>query len=416
MATPHTVQKAVSATTTTTTTRFIPRTTFQLPAGEKKTYYLGHHAKALRLMNASLSRIGLIIECRDSRVPLSSTNPLFETHLKDRKRIIVFTKSSLCANKNHSHILRQERILREYYSNALSSSSPQIRKTSEQEEDEFEEQKLSGDALRDNIVLFTDDRDRRSIVRLLDEIRKCAVGYDTLLGLRALVVGMPNVGKSSLLNALRREGMKRDLSKVSKAAKTGGQPGVTRNAGTPVRILPRPNPDAMPSPETDYGEGVFVVDTPGVFIPYIQDPLTMLKLAMVGCVGEKVVDKELMVDYLLFHLNLRDPAIYKHLSPPTNDIGEFLDNVGRRTGKLMKGGQPSHEEASAWVLQQWRVGRLGRFCLDDISREALAARSSNVEMSEPGLSMSQAKKREKVERKERIEKKVAAKKGGGLGL
>ncbi|KAG4217641.1 hypothetical protein PC116_g33879, partial [Phytophthora cactorum] len=101
-------------------------------------------------------------------------------------------------------------------------------------------------------------------------------------------------------------------------------------------------------------------------------------------------------------LNLLGPQLYGELSPPPNDVAEFLDNVALRTGKLLKGGVPSRTLAADWILHQWRNGHLGRFGLDDVSEEHLAAlKAKALAGEEEHISLSQARKREKKARKER---------------
>ncbi|TRX89777.1 hypothetical protein FHL15_009367 [Xylaria flabelliformis] len=409
----------MAATLKTTASAFVPRATFEVSSQITRSYFLGHHTAALSSMRKILSNIGLILECRDSRVPLTSANPLLESSLAGRDRIIVYTKSDLCAPATSTRwIEKQQRLLAEWH-------TPHTQTQTGLEGGGGGGGGgggIGGGGGGRTEVVFTDERNPRTITRLLESVKERAAAQDSLVGLRALVVGMPNAGKSTLLNALRRVGMA-----LPKAARTGAQPGITRKLSTPVRIVaasPSPSADDDTSSshpasyEQDVGEGVFVVDTPGVFIPYVSNVESMLKLSLVGCVKDGLVPSETVADYMLFLLNLRDPSLYAHIcDTPTNDIREFLDAVALRTGKLLKGGMPAREQAADWVVQQWRRGLLGRFGLDDVSEDGLKERARRIreQGDKAPLSMNQARKREKEARKAKNAAKRAAALDSGAG-
>ncbi|RSM18028.1 hypothetical protein CDV31_003126 [Fusarium ambrosium] len=328
---------------------FIPRQVFQAPAVVPKTYYIGHHASAQQKLVNKLSNISLILECRDFRLPLSTHNPRLEKAVAGRERLLIYTKASLGQDTPGAV-------------NAL--------------------RKLHAD----NRFVIWDKNDPATTQKLLKKVKDIARASDSLTGVWAMIVGMPNVGKSSLLNTLRSAGTKEG---TAKAAKTGDQAGVTRKISTPVRIL-------EPESRGGVGDGVYILDTPGIFQPYVNDGETMMKIALTQGIKKGLIREVILADYLLYKMNLVDPTLYSRYCAPTNDVDEFLEAVARKEGKVKARGTPVLSYAAARVLSQWREGKLGRFVLDDLSDKGIEAYHANI--VSPKLSLTQARKLQKQAR------------------
>lgn len=359
--------------------QFVPRNAFPHHGAIPRSYFLGHHRAGLTKMKSMLSSIDYVVECRDYRAPVTSINPMFEEALGKMRRLVVYTKrdlGSIPKSSEQKAVSRTYRGIIKEYKRLLFWMSSNAQLQTERKLQSFDPK---------SAVFFTSSSSRQDVSQIIKHLRTDAEAPDKLVGCRVLVVGMPNVGKSTLINNLRNSGVGK-----AKALKTGQQPGITRKIATQVKII-----------ERESGSHVYVLDTPGVFMPYVPDAENMLKLALIGCVKDNVISPITLVDYLLYHINLHDPTIYKRWSEPTNEVVPLIESFARQTGLLGKGGVPNMEGAALLLIQKWRQGEMGRFLVDNLEEEE--RRREEPPTQQARMSMTQALRVERTTRKNKPE-------------
>ncbi len=272
-------------------------------------WYPGHMAKAMRLLIDQLKKGDLAIELCDARLPLSSRNPDLDRLIAGKRRILLLCKADL------AEPAQTKKWLAYFTSIGLAAMAYDATPARTKQARAFIEQ-----AAKDVI----ERGERRGIQKTI----------------RAMVVGVPNVGKSTFINRLYGGGV----------AKVGDRPGVTR-ANQWVKVSP-------------YLE---VLDTPGMLWPKLSDQLAAARLAYIGTVSDLVIDQEALCTRLLRDLLLTMPqaacARYKLQSADMPDE-ELLEAVCRGRGFLMKGGVCDTDRACAVVLDEFRAGKVGRITLE----------------------------------------------------
>ncbi|KAI7758296.1 hypothetical protein M8C21_014658 [Ambrosia artemisiifolia] len=223
-------------------------------------WYPGHMAAATRAINSRLKLADLVIEVRDSRIPLSSANQDLQPRLSSKRRVIALNKKDL-ANPNIMHKWV------DYFDSCKQDCLP------------------------------INAHSRSSVQKLLElvelKLKEKIAKEPTLL---VMVVGVPNVGKSALINCIHQIASSRfPVQEKKKRAKVGPLPGVTQDIAG-FKIAQRPS--------------IYVLDTPGVLVPTISDIETGLKLALAGSVKDSVVGEERIAQYLLAVLNTRQTPLH----------------------------------------------------------------------------------------------------------
>jgi len=275
-------------------------------------WFPGHMTKALRMIQANLKLVDVVIELLDARIPVSSANPVIHQILEGKPRVVALNKIDL--------------------------AEPEYTK---QWIEYFHSQGLQ--------VVALDSMTGKGTKELVSQVEKLGSLKAAKLvskgvnarAVRAMILGIPNVGKSSLINRLL--GMK--------AVRTADKPGVTRGKQW-ITI----------------GKNLELLDTPGVLWPKFEDPEVGFRLAMTGAINDDIYDIEKAMSKMLLFLreNYSQRLIerYNLASPLPEDSTELLGLIGARRGCLRSGGVIDYEKARRMILNEFRNSKLGVFTLD----------------------------------------------------
>lgn len=279
-------------------------------------WFPGHMTKTLRQISEQLKLIDLVIEIADARIPMSSRNPELDTMARGRSRIIVLGKIDLAdpeATKAWMDCYRRQGIL----------------------------------------PYACDLRNNKSLASLTPLIREACAGKiarDRRKGImnrpiRAMVAGIPNVGKSTFINSFSG----------SRSLKTGNKPGVTKGRQW-IRI----------------NSEVELMDTPGLLWPRFEDQTVCEKIALIGSMPDDILNREELALDLIRVLETTAPGKLKarYEVPEDENFAAVLEGIALRRGCLKKGGEPDTEKAAGVLLDDFRSGRIGRITLDACPEEA----------------------------------------------
>lgn len=268
--------------------------------------------KTKRMIKASLPLVDAVVEILDARIPESSRNPDLQSLIEGKPRIVVLNKADT-ADENATRKWAEH-----YRSQGLTVIAADCR---------------SGKGLNK-----FDSAVKSALAPLIEKYK--AKGMEGRV-LHLMVVGIPNVGKSSFINRLAGQ----------KKAKVEDRPGVTRTKQW-VKL----------------SDDIELLDMPGVLWPKFEDMSVGEKLAFTGAVKDDVVDVETLACRLLYVLNglYRDEltARYKIQTEENEDGYELLQKVGKARGMLVSGGEINTERAAITVLDEFRGGKLGRITLE----------------------------------------------------
>lgn len=274
-------------------------------------WFPGHMTKTIKEIKENLALADFVIELLDARIPYSSGNPELARILPDKKRITVLNKSDL------AHPEATARWIEHFKNRSITALAIDS---------------LSGSGVRELMLKITE---RGEMVR-----EKWQKRGRKNKRIRVMIAGIPNVGKSSLINRI--------AGKAS--ARTGDKPGVTRGRQW-VKVA----------------EGIDLLDTPGVLWPKFDEERVGVNLAITGAIKEEVLDREELAIKLIERLFQLDPELLKRgygIVKLEETPYRVLEQVGSARGCMVRGGRIDTLRTSIILLEDFRSGRLGRITLE----------------------------------------------------
>lgn len=295
-------------------------------------WYPGHMAKAKRMLEDNLKLVDMVIEIVDVRAPIACRNPDFEELFKNKLRVIVLNKSDLSSSQQNKAWINYFR------SSGMTAT-------------EF---------------VSTNPSMRKNALSLIARVGQEKVERYRAKGinktLRAMVVGIPNVGKSTFINRIAG----------TAKAQVGDRPGVTRNKQW-VKV-------------TDFLE---LLDTPGLLWGKLENETLAKHLAYIGSIRDDVIDIEEIASLLLYDLMHLCPdqliARYKKLTPDIPTPEELLEGVCKSRGFILSGGVYDTERAARIVLDEYRAGKIALAALEnpnDLLTETIDSSPDNDVLTE----------------------------------
>lgn len=277
-------------------------------------WFPGHMAKAQRMIRENLKLVDVVIELLDARIPFSSANPVINEIIENKPRIVALNKADLAETS------WTKRWIAYFRSNGLQVVALDA---------------VSGKGTKLLVSKVEQAADEKIAALAAKGIKPRAV--------RAMILGIPNVGKSSLINRLLG----------SAALRTADKPGVTRGKQW-IKI----------------GKSLELLDTPGVLWPKLQDRDVAFKLAVTGAINDEVYDLEKVMARFLALLSTDYPERiidrFKLKAPLPEEPLELLKAIGAKRGCLKSGGIIDEDKARRIILNEFRGGKLGPITLDYI--------------------------------------------------
>ncbi|HSI66938.1 MAG TPA: ribosome biogenesis GTPase YlqF [Planococcus sp. (in: firmicutes)] len=274
-------------------------------------WFPGHMAKARREVTEKLKLVDIIFELVDARLPLSSRNPMIDVVIQQKPRLIILNKMDMADEVETKKWIRyfEDNGTRAVAINSLEGKGLQLVTKASKE-------------------ILAEKWDRM----IAKGIKPRAI--------RAMIVGIPNVGKSTLINRLSKKSL----------AKTGNMPGVTK-AQQWIKV----------------GKEIELLDTPGILWPKFEDPETGLKLATTGAIKDSVIQMEELAIYVLKFLEERYPERLKErygIDAVDEEIVKTFDHIGKKRHCIGPGGEVDYEMTAEIIVRDLRNQHLGKVTFD----------------------------------------------------
>ena len=275
-------------------------------------WYPGHMTKTRRQIEADLKNVDIVVEIIDARIPISSRNPDIDQLTAGKPRLIVLNRAD-----------QADPVMNQRWSAYFRAQGHEVLET---------DAKTGTGVNRFSPVI-------QSVLK--DQIAKWREKGQVGRPVRAMVVGVPNVGKSTFINKVARR----------KSAKAGDKPGVTRGKQW-----------------VNVDQSLDLLDTPGILWPKFEDETTGLHLAFTGAVKDDIIDVETLAFHLMKLLALRYPQAladrYRVEPLPQLEGWELLEQAAQKRGFRISGGEVDLERMARILLDEYRGGKLGRFTLE----------------------------------------------------
>lgn len=280
-------------------------------------WFPGHMAKATRMIQEYIKKVDVVIELLDARIPRSSANPVIIDLTGAKPHIVILNKTDLAdpkATKEWTDFFNSKNI----------TVVPMDSKSG---------------------------KGGKQLVKLVEKLSQPIIDRWIKKGIRSrsvrtIILGIPNVGKSTLINKLAG----------AAATRTANKPGHTRGQQW-VKI----------------GKNLELLDTPGILWPKLEDQRAAARLAMTGSISDDVYDLESVMKQLINHLLETNPSIfserYKLKDEEMTDVDTIIYNIGRRRGCLVSGGHVDIDKARRIILNDYRNTKLGNITLDKVDEE-----------------------------------------------